>query len=98
MVKRGKNGQYLYDHLAHKRWMLPAYPVKMNNPTGAGDSFCGGFIAGYRQIYDPLESALFGNISASFTVEGNNPFYPLDPLPGLANARKDKLSELVRRA
>ncbi len=38
--------------------------------TGAGDAFCGGFLAGYLLIGDPVEAAMRGVISASFAVEG----------------------------
>ena len=61
--------------------------MRVVNPTGAGDAFCGGFLAGYRETYDPLEAALCGNISASLVVEGSGPFYALDVWPGLAEAR-----------
>ena len=37
--------------------------------TGAGDSFCGGFMAGYLFTHDPLQAAAYGAVSASFIVE-----------------------------
>jgi ribokinase len=70
----------------------------MADPTGAGDSFCGGFLAGYKKTYDPLQAALYGNVSASLKVEGSGAFYPLDVLPGLAEARLHALKDLVRKA
>lgn len=95
VVKRGEVGQYLYDRVSQKRWTIPAYPARVVDPTGAGDAFCGGFLAGYRQTYDPLEAVLFGNISASLVIEGSGPFYALDALPGLARARLDVLRDAV---
>ena len=65
--------------------------------TGAGDAFCGGFLAGYRRTYDPLLAALHGNISASLVLEGHGPFYALEALPGLAQARLEALHQSVRR-
>jgi hypothetical protein len=53
-------------------------------------------LAGYRKNYDPLEAALHGNVSASLKIEGSGAFYPLDVLPGLAQARLDSLKELAR--
>jgi sugar/nucleoside kinase (ribokinase family) len=97
VIKRGSEGQYIYAHSDKKRWMIPAYPVRIQDPTGAGDAFCGGFIAGYRKTYDPLEATLFGNISAAITMEGNNPFFTLDILPGLAKARLNQLRELAQK-
>jgi len=75
---------------------VPAYPSRMADPTGAGDAFCGGFLAGYQKTFDPLQAALYGNVSASLKVEGSGAFYPLDILPGLAEARLSALKELVR--
>lgn len=98
VVKRGERGQYLYDRATKTHWEISAYPAKVVDPTGVGDSFCGGFLAGYRKTYDPLQAVLYGCISASLTIEGSGPFYPLDALPGLAQARLEALKEGVRKA
>jgi hypothetical protein len=97
VIKRGQAGQILYDSASASRWEIPAYPARLMDPTGAGDAFCGGFLAGYRQHYDPLEAVLYGNISASLVVEGNGPFYALDSLPGLAQARLEALRTGIRK-
>jgi ribokinase len=97
VVKRGEQGQYLYNRATRTHWEISAYPARVSDPTGAGDSFCGGFLAGYRQTYDPLQAVLYGSISASLTIEGSGAFYPLDALPGLAQARLDALKEGVRK-
>jgi len=98
VIKRGANGQYLYDHASRARWIIPAYPARVVDPTGAGDSFCGGFLSGYRNTYSPLQAVLFGNISASLTVEGSDPFYCMGALPALAQARLEALQHMVRKA
>lgn len=96
VIKCGERGQLVYDAAGRKRWEIPAYPSRMVNPIGAGDAFCGGFLVGYRQTYDPLQAALYGNISASLVVEGHPALYALDALPGLAEARRLNLQEAVR--
>ncbi len=98
VIKRGLRGQLLYDHSSHMRWNIPAYPARVVDPTGAGDAFCGGFLAGYYSTYDPMEGVLAGNISASLAIEGNGPFYALDSLPGLAKARQEALRPMIRKA
>jgi hypothetical protein len=98
VIKRRAAGQYVYDTATHKKWIVPAYPSHCIDPTGAGDAFCGGFLAGYRATYDPFEAALYGNISASFVIEGSGPYYALDAMPGLAQARLDNLRTMARRA
>jgi sugar/nucleoside kinase (ribokinase family) len=96
VVKRGSQGQAVYDVKGNRRWEVPAYPARPADPTGAGDAFCGGFLAGFRKTYDPVEATLYGNVSASLKVEGSGAFHPLDILPGLAEARLHALKELVR--
>ncbi len=96
VIKRGEQGQLLYDAETARRWEIPAYPARVHNPTGAGDAFCGGFLAGYRRTYDPLEAVLYGNVSSSLVIEGDGPFYALDALPGLPQARLEYLRDSVR--
>lgn len=97
VVKRGSQGQYLYSAPNRSRWIVPAYPVQVMDPTGSGDAFCGGFLAGYRSSYDPLYATLTGCVSAAMVIEGTDPFFALDALPGLAKARVDALRDKVRK-
>ena len=97
VVKRGARGQMLYDSVSKKRWEIPAYPARLTDATGAGDSFCGGFLAGYQKTYDPLRGVLYGCVSASLTIEGSGVFHALEALPGLAQARLDSLTGIVRQ-
>ena len=97
VIKCGERGQLLYDAATHSRWEIPPYPARFSNPIGAGDAFCGGFLAGYRRTYDPLQAVMYGNISASLVVEGNLPTYALEALPGLQEARLEALRQLVRK-
>ena len=96
VIKRGSQGQMLYDVPGNHRYELPAYASRMVDPTGAGDAFCGGFLAGFQKTNDPLLSALHGSVSASLKIEGSGPFYELDVMPGLAEARLFALKEMVR--
>lgn len=96
VIKCGARGQLLYLASNKRKFEIPAYPARIADPTGAGDAFCGGFLAGYCRNYDPVEGVLFGNISASLKLEGSGPFYPMDVMPGLAEARLHVLKDLVR--
>ncbi|MFN2184160.1 MAG: carbohydrate kinase family protein [Anaerolineae bacterium] len=96
VAKRGREGQAVLDVLGKHRWEVPAYPARMADPTGAGDAFCGGFLAGLKKTYDPLRAALHGNVAASLAIEGTGALYTLDVAPGLAEARLDALTDLVR--
>jgi sugar/nucleoside kinase (ribokinase family) len=97
VIKRGLNGQLLYDADTKRRWEIPAYPTRMEDVTGAGDAFGGGVVAGFCKDYDPLEGVLHGNVSSSLKLEGHGAFHPLDVMPGLAEARLRALRDMVRK-
>ena len=96
VIKCGARGQLLYIASNKRKWEIPAYPARVADPTGAGDAFGGGFMAGFCKNYDPLEGVLHGNVSASLKLEGSGAFYPLDVMPGLAEARLNVLKDMVR--
>ncbi len=97
VVKRGASGHLLYEKSTGRRWEIPAYPAEVRDPTGAGSAFCGGFLAGWVQTYDPVEAALYGAVSASIVVERVGALTALDALPGLAESRLERLRQRVRR-
>lgn len=73
VIKKGEHGVFMTGTGWH--FILPGFPVSLvKDPTGAGDSFGGGFM-GYLANksdtgYSTLKEALVhGNITASFTVE-----------------------------
>lgn len=97
VIQRGSMGCIVYDQLSKSSWLIPAYPSQVVDPTGSTDAFCGGFLAGYRLTYDPLQAALHASIARSFCVESSGPRYLLDIMPGLAQARLESLRALVRK-
>ena len=50
-------------------WLLPAVPTTIVDVTGAGNSYCAGFVTGLGDGLSPLEAALRGVVSASFALE-----------------------------
>ncbi len=75
LIKKGHAGSLLCCSDGDK-FILPAYPVEnVMDPTGAGDSFAGGFM-GYlakKQATDSKslkEAIAYGTVTASFTIEG----------------------------
>lgn len=97
VIKCGARGQTLLDRYSGRKWRIPAYPARVYDVTGAGDSFCGGFLAGLMQTEDPVEAALYGSVSASVVIEGTGALFALDSLPGLLQARLDVLRPQVKR-
>lgn len=73
VVKRGENGVLLVK--GGRKFFAPAFPVKeVLDPTGAGDTFAGGFMGYLANIaadsFDHLKKAtIFGSVMASFCVE-----------------------------
>ena len=97
LIQTDTLGYYLFDRVNGKRWVIPQYTSKVVDPTGARDAFAGGFLAGYRQHYDPVEAAVMGSIGASVVVEGSGVFYGLDAMPELIEARRTALRQVVRQ-
>jgi sugar/nucleoside kinase (ribokinase family) len=73
IVKRGEYGAALFTSESY--FAIPAYPLEsVFDPTGAGDTFAGGFM-GYLSSQPKLDDAamrramIFGSVMASFNVE-----------------------------
>jgi len=73
IVKRGEYGAALFTEESY--FAIPAYPLEsVFDPTGAGDTFAGGFM-GYLSSQEKLDDAamrramIFGSVMASFNVE-----------------------------
>jgi ribokinase len=69
VVKLGRHGSIAAPPGGGLRY-IPAVPVRAVDPTGAGDAFCGGVLAGLVDGRDLLEAVVWGTVSASFAVEG----------------------------
>ncbi|MCF6179033.1 MAG: PfkB family carbohydrate kinase [Geopsychrobacter sp.] len=73
VVKRGEYGVLMFTD--HAVFSAPAYPLEsVFDPTGAGDTFAGGFFGYLASIRNLDEASLrratvFGTVMASFTVE-----------------------------
>ena len=86
----------VYDRVSGNRWVVPLYQSRSIDPTGALDAFAGGFLAGYRKTYSPLDGALMGSVAASLVMEGSGSFYALDAMPELVQLRLDALRDMVQ--
>jgi ribokinase len=69
VLKLGSAGVLVYERASDRFWHVPAAPVKVVDVTGAGDAFCGGFIAGLTRFSDTAPAAVSGAVSASFAIE-----------------------------
>lgn len=74
IVKKGEHGSFVFSNFFH--YALPAYPTEsVVDPTGAGDSFAGGFM-GYLancnsiSLWNMKRAVAYGTCAASLNVEG----------------------------
>jgi ribokinase len=95
IVSCGTKGYCMYDSVTGKKYKLPAYPTRWVDPTGMNDVFFGAFLGEYKKSYDLCLALLHGCVSASISVEGTGPFYCLDALPELAEARVERMRSLL---
>ncbi len=98
VAKQGKYGAQLYT--AEGQFALPAFPLKdVIDPTGAGDTFAGGFVgyvaaAGGEATHDVLVNAMaYGTALASFNVQA----FGTERMPQLTPAEiEDRVATLER--
>ena len=83
LVKRGDAGCLLLGTDGAPDFAVPAFPVDAIDPTGAGDSFCGGVLAGIHRHGDLRQALVCGAVTASFTVSAAG-------LTGLLHATREE--------
>ncbi|MGN1080914.1 MAG: carbohydrate kinase family protein [Acutalibacteraceae bacterium] len=69
IIKAGKKGAYIHEAGKTEGYFAPTYlSVKPTDTTGAGDSFCAGFLAGLAQDFSFDKSAKLGNAVGTHCV------------------------------
>jgi len=72
VVTNGARGSDVYTHAGE--YHIPAIePERMVDPTGVGDAFRGGFLAGFAHGWSPLVCGQMGSVAASFCLEQQGP-------------------------
>ncbi len=99
IIKKGEHGAFMFH--ADRVFFAPAYPLEdVFDPTGAGDSFAGGFM-GYLARTDDLSEAnmrravVFGSAMGSFVVEGFSIARLLEVTPDDISRRVAEFHRLV---
>jgi cytidine kinase len=97
VVKKGESGSIICS--ADERFVLPAFPAaEVKDPTGAGDSFAGGFMGYLAQVgrtdFESLKQALaYGTVVASFTIAD----FSLAVLTSISKTDIDSRLEILRK-
>jgi len=87
VIKQGSKGAALYNNMDEKI-AIGVYPIdKIIDPTGAGDTFGGGFISALAQGKTYQEALVLGSALASICVEG----------VGIDALEKAKISDIENR-
>ncbi|HKN66780.1 MAG TPA: PfkB family carbohydrate kinase [Gemmatimonadaceae bacterium] len=99
IVKKGEHGAFMFSE--REIFFAPAYPLEdVFDPTGAGDSFAGGFM-GYIARHDDLSerglrrAVVYGSAMGSFAVEKFSIERLLEVGPEDVNARVREFHQLV---
>lgn len=78
VLKLGAEGSLVYQREHNSFTSIPAAPARVLDVTGAGDAFCGAFAVGLSQTGDPIRSAQWGAVAASFVIEGFGALHALE--------------------
>ncbi len=99
IIKKGEHGALLFDH--EQVFFAPALPLEdVVDPTGAGDTFAGGFIGylartGNITFQNMKRAVIIGSAMASFTCEAFGPERLLNLTNDEIDARIQRFVELV---
>ncbi|MCP5098656.1 MAG: carbohydrate kinase family protein [Chloroflexi bacterium] len=81
VIKNGAKGVLILEGSTGKRTTVPAFhkspDPRVIDITGAGDSFCGGFMVGLAETGNPIQAARMGVVSSSLVIEGYGALYAL---------------------
>jgi sugar/nucleoside kinase (ribokinase family) len=89
VLKLGSAGCRIFERGRGVIAEIPVVAVKAEDPTGAGDAFCGGFLVGMLRTGSLADAARYGTVSASFAVETRG----LDGL--VRSTRQDAIDRLA---
>ena len=98
ILKKGESGSIMCNNSGDK-FILPAYPATdIKDPTGAGDSFAGGFMGCLAQSgkadFETLKKAIaYGTVTASFAIAD----FSLSGLTSIDRADIDRRFETLRK-
>jgi len=87
VVKRGSRGASAFT--VDRSWEVPAYPVKVVDAVGAGDSFDAGFLHGFLRRWPVERSLRFGALTGAWSTTasgGTGAFTEPDSLRRLEDA------------
>jgi cytidine kinase len=67
-IRHGARGSYVWSRESDEAWRVPAVPVEVVDPTGAGNAYGGGWCVGWTEARDARLAGCQGAVSASILV------------------------------
>ena len=74
---------------------IPAYITNLVDPTGAGNTYCGGLLTGLMRGKSLIEAGIMGTVSASFCVETIGVVNPSKVDPATRDKRLEHIQSLI---
>jgi sugar/nucleoside kinase (ribokinase family) len=68
-IRHGHYGSYVWERQQDQIWHIPALPVQVVDPTGAGNGYGGGLCAGWTLTSNARLAGCYGAVAAKFLVE-----------------------------
>lgn len=100
IIKYGAQGVLIYERENGRKTHLPAFHSpgdgRIVDITGAGDAFCGGFLAGLATGKDTVQAAEMGLVSASLVLEGYGALYALHQTKEEPKRRLQQLHDKIK--
>lgn len=91
VAKLGERGSLACDAESGILIHAPAHPASVLDTTGAGDGYCGGFVAGLVAGRPLAECAAMGTVSASYVVEACGALETERPTVAARQARLERV-------
>lgn len=96
VAKLGERGALVCEATTGVLSHVPSFPARVTDTTGAGDGFCGGFIAGLVARESLVTCAAMGTVSASYVVEAHGALDTHQPTPEERIGRLERIRPGVR--
>ncbi|MEK7328145.1 MAG: PfkB family carbohydrate kinase [Chloroflexota bacterium] len=95
VLRMGEKGSWVVEGQTGQAALIPAFPATVADMAGAGDAYCGGFLAGWIESHSIAIAGLHGAVAASFAAgQTGLPLITAD-LRAEARRRLDALEPLV---
>jgi len=69
VLRLGAEGSWVVEGQTGQVGRVPAWPASVMDAVGAGNAYCGGFLAGWVETHDIARAGACGAAAASFVVE-----------------------------